>query len=80
MLKIKDKNVTFFYFRNRNQTNGSNQKILENHLTINNQIHCEEGNKANMWGHFKRRISFKLPLGMTMGRVFSSTRPAPPHP
>ena len=49
MLKIKDKNVTFFYFGNRNQTNDSNQKILENRLTINNQYRCKEGNKANMW-------------------------------
>ena len=87
MLKIKDKNVTFFYFGTRNQTNDSNQKILENRLTINNQYRCKEGNKANMWEHFKRRTTFKLPLnglqfhvGMTMRRVFSSTRPAPSYP
>ena len=57
------------------------------HLTINNQYRCKEGNKTNMWEHFKRRTSFRLPLnglqfhvGMTMRRVFSSTRPAPPYP
>ena len=81
MLKIKDKNVTFFYFGNRNQTNDSNQKILENRLTINNQYRCKEGNKANMWGHFKRRTSFKLPLnglqfhvGIKWDGFFQSTR------
>ena len=29
-----------------------NKKILENHFIINNQYHGEDGNKANMWGHF----------------------------